>query len=104
MPDVNPAPSTEIGDDDWYELLAWVKASERRVEILRTLAEGPKNANDFADSWEVTLEAVRYHMTQLQEGGPINNGSPLVRVLTPDRRRYRLYGLTELGRQTTEFL
>ena len=88
----------------FYRLLAWVKASERRQEILVALNENPKNTTDFAEKWGVTLEAVRYHLNQLMEGGPYPDCAALVQVLTPERDRYRLYGLTEEGSKMTEYL
>ena len=73
----------DLDDPDRYELLAWVKASDRREDILTTLEQAPKNTNDFADRWGVELETVRYHLTHLQEGGPNSNYPALVQCLTP---------------------
>lgn len=97
-------PVYEWEDPDKFELLAWVKASDRRVDVLTTLAEAPKNTNDFADEWEVELETVRYHLKQLQHGGPNGDFSSLVRELTPERQQYRLYGLTEIGAKVENYL
>ncbi|MFC7059171.1 winged helix-turn-helix domain-containing protein [Halovenus salina] len=97
-------PVYEWDDPDKYELLAWVKASERRVDILTSLADAPKNTNDFADQWGVELETVRYHLNQLQQGGPEGDAPALVQILTPDRQQYRLYGLTEDGAKVAEML
>ena len=97
-------PVYEWDDPEKYELLAWVKASDRRVDVLTTLSEAPKNTNDFADSWGVELETVRYHLKQLQHGGPDGELPALVRVLTPDRQQYRLYGLTQTGVDVVKFL
>lgn len=97
-------PVYEWEDPEKYELLAWVKASDRRVDVLTTLSEAPKNTNDFADAWGVELETVRYHLKQLQHGGPNGELPSLVRVLTPDRQQYRLYGITEPGEDVVEFL
>jgi predicted ArsR family transcriptional regulator len=104
MFDLGATPIYQWEDPEKYELLAWVKASKRRVEILESLAESPKNTNDFADEWGVTLEAVRYHLEQLQRGGPDGDFVRLVHVLTPQRKQYRLYGLTETGTEVVEYL
>lgn len=97
-------PVYEWDDPEKYELLAWVKASERRVDVLSALSEAPKNTNDFADAWGVELETVRYHLKQLKHGGPDGDLPALVQVLTPDRQQYRLYGLTETGVDVIKFL
>lgn len=97
MSDPGPLPVYEWDDPEKYELLAWVKASERRVDILTALAESPKNTNDFADEWGTTLEAVRYHLNLLSSGGHHEEYPSLIEVLTPQRRQYRLYGLTHMG-------
>ncbi|MWV64490.1 hypothetical protein GRS48_06580 [Halorubrum sp. JWXQ-INN 858] len=97
-------PVYEWDDPEKYELLAWVKASDRRVDVLTTLSEAPKNTNDFADEWGVELETVRYHLKQLQHGGPEGEYPALVQVLTPEREQYRLYGATKIGIELVEFL
>ena len=97
MPDSNSVPTSEMTRDNWYELLAWVKASDRRVEILTSLAESPKNTRDFAESWNITLEGVRHHLNQLEAGGPEGKYPPLIKVLTPNRRKNKLYGNTKAG-------
>lgn len=97
-------PVYEWEDPEKFELLAWVKASDRRVDILTSLAEAPKNTNDFADEWEVELETVRYHLKQLQNGGPNQAFPPMLQLLTPKRKQYQLYGLTETGAEVVKFL
>lgn len=104
MPDSRWTTGVEQGTREWYELLAWVKSSERRVDVLTSLADGPKNTNDFAEQWEVSSEGVRYHLRQLENGGPDGEHPSLIRVLTPDRRQYKLYGLTETGSDMVESL
>jgi predicted ArsR family transcriptional regulator len=94
----------EIYETDKYELLAWVKSSERRVEILTELEDSPKNTRDFSDDWGVSTEAVRYHLKQLREGGPEGQYPALVKDLTPNRRQYTLYGLTESGVEIVDYL
>jgi len=104
MPNTNSSPPTEIKDEDWYELLAWVKASERRVDILTSLEDNPKNTSDFAQTWNVTPEAVRYQLRQLETGRPESQDIPLIQALTPERQQYKLYGLTETGSDVVKYL
>lgn len=100
----NNKPVYEWEEQNKYELLAWVKASERRVDILTSLAESPRNTNDFADKWETSTEAVSYHLKQLHSGGSDGRGPALVEIITPQRNRYRLWGLTKHGRCLIEYL
>lgn len=81
-----------------YELLAWVKASDHRKDILTTLLKGPENTTHFKEKWDVaTADVSRRYINELQNRG-------LVECLTPDRQRYRLYGLTEQGKDLAEGL
>ena len=90
--------------DDFHDLLGWVKASERRVDILTSLADGPQNSSDFASQWDVSHEAVAYHLRLLEQGGPNGSYLGLIQVVTPDRERYRLWGLTDHGQDLVEYL
>jgi len=81
-----------------YELLAWVKASDHRQEILSTLAERPENTTHFKEEWGVsTADVPRRYLKELQQRG-------LVECLTPQKTRYRLYGLTDWGEDMAEKL
>lgn len=81
-----------------YELLALVKASNHRQDILTTLQEGRENTTHFKDKWDVaTADVPRRYINELQKRG-------LVECLTPDRKRYRLYGLTAEGEEMAETL
>ena len=62
------------------------------------------NSTEFAHQWDVTPEAVRYHLDLLQRGGPDVEHPALVEMVTPDRERYRLYGLTEVGTEVVDYL
>lgn len=92
------------GSEEWFELLAWVKATERRVDILTALQESPRNTGDFAEQWDISPEAVRYHLQQMEKGGPEGEYPALVEVLTPDRHQYKLYGSTEMGTKVANAL
>lgn len=90
--------------DDYHELLAWVKASQRRVDIILTLVESPSNSTEFATEWEVTTEAVKYHLKLLRDGGPDGTYPALVQIVTPQRERYQLWGLTKHGEDLAKHL
>jgi len=90
--------------DDFHDLLAWVKASKRRFGILQSLGDNPKNSTELANQGNVTNEAIHYHLDLLRRGGPNGDYPALVRIITPDRERYRLWGLTHQGQQLVEYL
>ncbi len=51
-----------------YELLAWIKASDHRKDILTTLAEGPENTTHFKEKWDVaTADVPRRYINELQD-------------------------------------
>jgi hypothetical protein len=104
MPDPGDSSVYEWGEPETFEILAWVKASERRTDILLSLEDSPKNTSDFATEWGVSPEAVRYHLKHLRQGGPEHSHSALVQDLTPNRDQYKLYGLTESGAEIVERL
>jgi len=93
--------TVEPGTEEFYEILAWVKASERKKEVLQQLDEGPRNSTDFMNDWDVTYETVRYHLKPMMDG---KERPPLVEELTPNRKRGKLYGLSELGELIVEYL
>lgn len=88
-------------DDEFemnYELLAWLKASSRRREIVEILAEQPMNTSELKELWDVKSTNVpRDHLHEMEDKG-------IVRDLTPDRTRNNLYGLTELGEKINEYI
>jgi predicted transcriptional regulator len=90
---------TEAGEgSNKYELLAWIKASDHREDILTTLNEGPENTSYFKSKWDIaTADVPRRYIKDLQNRG-------LVKCLTPERERYRLYGLSSEGEQIVEEL
>lgn len=102
--ELGQSPTTISDRDDFYSLLAWVKASERRVDILTSLANNSKNSTEFANRWEMTPEAVRYHLDLLRQGGPEQAYPALVTIVTPERERYRLWGLTDSGSEIVDYL
>lgn len=104
MSDSRWQPGIQEGSEEWFELLAWVKASERRRDILTTMSEGSKNTSDFAKRWDVEPDTVRYHFNQLRTGGTHDDYPSLIEVLTPGRTRYKLYGLTSEGERIVDSL
>lgn len=88
-------------EPDLLDVAAWVHASDRREEILETLAEKPRCSSDFAKQWNVETVTVMGYFKALKEG---NDGEypPLIECVTPARTNYRLYGLTETGEKIVD--
>jgi hypothetical protein len=99
-------PNPNLDQDEFHELLAWVKASDRRKQILSTLEEAPHIMHDF--DWDVSMEGVRYHFRQLKEphrADCFTGQQPaLIESVTPNREKYQLYSLTEVGERVVEYL
>ena len=62
------------------------------------------NSTEFASDWGATTEAVKYHLKLLRDGGPDGAYPGLVRVVTPDREQYQLWGPTEHGQDLVTYL
>lgn len=74
------------------EEYAWVKASEYRENILISLAHKPRTPKELAEETDYYLSHVSNTLSDLSDHS-------LAECLTPDRRKGRLYGLTEEGEE-----
>lgn len=80
------------------ELLGWVKASEYRREILRTLAaEDLLTPSEIAERTDRHLSHVSGTLTDMEDRG-------VVECVTPERQKGRLYSITERGSDITEYV
>lgn len=75
---------------DW-ELISFVKASEIRLSILSTLSKGVKTPTELKAQFEVPISRISAILKELGE-------KDLVLNLTPDRRKGKLFSLTDLGK------
>ena len=91
MPDIERYENT-----DW-DLVSSVKASKRRRQILEALQEQPRMNGELADELDLSTAYVRRNMNWLE-------GHELVEDLTESKANYKLYGITELGEEITEYL
>ncbi|WP_435363536.1 transcriptional regulator [Haloarchaeobius sp. DYHT-AS-18] len=71
---------------------AWVKASDYRQNVLLALAHKPRTPKDIAEETGYYLSHVSNTLSDLVEHS-------LAECLTPDRRKGRLYSLTEAGEE-----
>lgn len=75
---------------DW-ELLSYVKASKHRENVLRELSDdGTMTPKELSDNLDIHLSQASKVLTELQSEG-------LIKCMTPDKRKGKLYRTTEEG-------
>ncbi|QLG29783.1 helix-turn-helix transcriptional regulator (plasmid) [Halorarum halophilum] len=79
--------------DDW-DVVGYVISSRYRVAVLGRLADGPATPSGIADDEDLAVTHVSRALRGLRE-------RDLVELLVPEeRRKGRVYGITEDGRET----
>ena len=73
-----------------WELISFIKASEIRYHILLSLEKGVKTPTELKEQYKVPMSRVSTVLKEL-----IDNN--LVKNLTPDRRKSKIFALTPLG-------
>jgi predicted transcriptional regulator len=73
-----------------WELISFVKASEIRHNILASLDRGVKTPTELKEQNKVPMSRISTILKELMD----NN---LVKNLTPDRRKSKIFALTSLG-------
>lgn len=82
---------------DW-DLVGFVISSRYRVLVLRRLAEGPASPSTIATDADVAISHVSRALGELRDRS-------LVELLVPeDRRKGRIYGLTDQGTEVWEHM
>jgi len=84
----------DIDRIDW-NLVSDVKASDRRTQVLKALAEKPQMNSELADNLDISTTWVRRQVKWLEERG-------LVKDLTESKPNYKLYTVTEDGKRILE--
>ena len=90
-------PESEGCRDVNWELVSSIRASKRRTQVLRALAESPRMNGELADDLEISTPWVRRQVKWLEERG-------LVEDLTESKPNYKLYGVTEDGERILEII
>jgi len=86
----------DIDRIDW-NLVSDVKASDRRTQVLKALAEKPRMNGELADDLGISTAWVRRQVKWLERRG-------LVEDLTESKSNYKLYRITEGGEQVLEVI
>jgi predicted transcriptional regulator len=80
------------------ELTMWVLGVNRRLIVLKMMHEKRMiQASDIADSTERSLQNISYAMREMEEQG-------LIKCITPDKRTWKKFILTEKGTEVFEKL
>jgi predicted transcriptional regulator len=75
---------------DW-DLISFVLASDVRREIITRLGESVQTPTNLKKVFNVPISRISSVLKELTEKGLVEN-------LTPDRRKAKMYTLTELGK------
>ena len=73
-------------------ILGYFKASKKRTRVLEALAKGPENQATLKDIADISFTYIHEIITYMLENG-------IVEIVTTDRQKSKLYGLTELGKK-----
>lgn len=82
-----------------WELVAQVRRSRRKSQIVAYLARDPASATDLADAMDLKTSTVSNYFWQLKNMEP-----PIIECITPNQPHHRLYALTKTGETIRENL
>jgi predicted transcriptional regulator len=87
-----------LGLINFDELTMWVLGVDRRIVVLKMMHEKRMmQAADIADSTDRSLQNISYAMRELEERG-------LIQSLTPGKKTWKKFILTEKGTEVFEIL
>lgn len=82
---------------NWNKISS-VMASEYRVNVLKKLkSKSPRKGKDLSDKLEISMSHSSEILSSLQEMN-------LVKCLTPEKRRDRLFAITAEGEEVVDYL
>lgn len=81
--------------DEELDLYGYVSSSKRRVSVITTLKDNPMTPKQVAEKTDIRLNHVSNVLSELAE-------ESLVRCINPDRKRGRVYKLTNTGNVVAE--
>jgi len=81
-----------------YDAVAAVKASTYRESTLNVLADGPATPSEIADNTSHEITHISRALREMQDSGVTEL------LVSEDRRKGRIYGLTDEGEAVAEFI
>lgn len=79
-----------------WETVGFVISSQYRIAVLRRLAEGPATPSRIADETGFAISHVSRALHSLRDRDLVDL------LVSEDRKKGRIYGITDSGRQTWE--
>jgi predicted transcriptional regulator len=76
--------------DEELDLYGYVSSSKRRISIIIALKNNPMTPKQVAESTDIRLNHVSNVLSELSE-------ESLVKCINPDRKRGRVYKVTDVG-------
>lgn len=86
-----------MNQDEIYDLIGYIVASEYRVNVLKSLTEDIKMPSVIADEINLRTNHVSNVLRELKD-------KDLVICLNEDAKKGRLYKITQRGEEILEFL
>jgi predicted transcriptional regulator len=84
-------------DDEFMKLFAYMKISSYRLKTLNALYEGDKNPTQISKTTGIRVTHTSNVLRDFKD-------RDIVICLNEDRRKNRVYQLTDLGREIAEFI
>lgn len=76
--------------DDW-DLIGFVISSRYRKIVIHELSKGPSTPSQLSERAEVSIASISHALSELKENDCVEL------LVDEDRRKGRVYGLTETG-------
>lgn len=83
--------------DDW-DLIGFVISSRYRKIVIHELSKGPSTPSQLSDRGDVSIASISHALSELAENDCVEL------LVDEDRRKGRVYGLTETGEAVWEDL
>lgn len=94
-----------------YDVILWIKSSDRRRAILEMLLQEPMTTSEIADELGLKRDSAYYHLQCLRKGEMVNSDKEdagsypsLIESKTPYNGNFNLWGLTVEGFRTAQWL
>lgn len=84
-------------DEQFFELLAYVKASSHRVNIIKYIDYNLRTPREISDALNIRTNHISNLLADLRE-------HDLVVCITPNVRKGRLYKLTDNGNRVLKYI
>jgi len=81
--------------DEELDLYGYVSSSKRRVSVITTLKDNPRTPKQIAENTDIRLNHVSNVLSELAD-------ESLVKCVNPDRKRGRVYKLTNTANRVAE--